>query len=45
MYVIYPSIEQRIDLCEIFFVLPDINAKAFDKALTAPYSLIIYSDI
>ena len=27
------------------FVLPEIKAKAFDKALTAPYYLIIYSEI
>lgn len=27
----------RIDLWEIFFVFPEMNAKAFDKDLTAPY--------
>jgi hypothetical protein len=32
---------QSIDLCEIFLVLPEIKARALDKDLTAPSSLII----
>ena len=45
MYVINPSIEHKIDLCEIFFVLPEMKANALDKALTAPSSLIISYEI
>jgi len=42
MYVMKPSIEHKIERWEIFFVLPEMNAKAFDNALTAPSYLIIY---
>lgn len=37
--------EHKIDLCEIFLVFPEIKARAFERAFTAPYSLIISSAI
>ena len=45
MYVIQPSMAQRIDLCDIFFVLPEMKANALERDLTAPSSLIISSAI
>jgi len=35
-YVIYPSIEHKIDLCDIFLVFPEIKARALERAFTAP---------
>lgn len=37
MYVIYPYIEHKMDLCDIFFVCPEMKAKALAKEFTAPY--------
>jgi hypothetical protein len=33
--------EQRRERCDIFLVLPEMKARAFDSAHTGPYSAII----